>query len=789
MRIVGRYHARMKREHLAALAGLLLTALPVSAGDPIVTTDVLRIRSASSIDVAADGSTAVVAVRSVAPIDSGDTGSARGASREDAGDSDGHHDGKGEPDPGRFVNQSHLYLLRLNDAGAVPRRLTRGNRFDHSPRLSPDGRLMAFVRGRGAGDNDSGNDGESAQVWVMPVDGGEAWPVTDLEHGAGSPRWAPGGRRLLVSSAVEMGDLSGVPAWGSERPSRPWPVEDAASPDDGRPDGSRVEVIEWLENNARDLDPYVISRLEFQGEQSLRGQMRFTHLFLVDASDQSGRDDPRFESTRITHGFYDYRDAMFMPDGRSVLCVSKRPAPDAAGVAHPDRIRATGIWQTPVDGTESRLLVFSEEWSMRSPQPGADGSVVAFVGRRLDEPTFRPSQLGMVSLTADGASEPVWLTEPETFDRSVRSVSWMPARSALVFNTTSMGGFPLMTTGIGLLEPAVIIDEQDGAPVGVNAFGVGGGTIVYSVTSAANPCAIRVRDARGDRLLFDLNTWLAGKDLATPVGGWITRPDGTRVQYWLMEPTDRRAGEKYPLVAEIHGGPSAMWGPGEFTMWHEFQLLCSWGYGVVYANPRGSGGYGYAFQKGNYQNWGDGPAGDVLAAVDQVVLEEWVDQDRLVVTGGSYGGYLTAWIVGHDHRFKAAVAQRGVYDLTTFFGEGNAWRLVRWSMGGYPWDARIRPILQRESPFTSVNRIRTPLLIMHGSRDLRTGVSQSEMLYRALKELGRDVEYVRYPNTGHELSRSGEPHQRMDRLNRIVEFFDRHVQNDRPAPRVRGRAR
>jgi len=156
---------------------------------------------------------------------------------------------------------------------------------------------------------------------------------------------------------------------------------------------------------------------------------------------------------------------------------------------------------------------------------------------------------------------------------------------------------------------------------------------------------------------------------------------------------------------------------------------------------------------------------------------EWNPKDSTWRTG-----YLTAWIVSQDHRFKAAVAQRGVYDLATFFGEGNAWRLVPWEMGGHPWEANVRPVIRRESPFTYVNRIRTPLLIMHASEDLRTGVSQSEMLYRALKVLEKPVEYVRYPNAGHDLSRSGDPRQRMDRLNRIVEFFERYANNERPAP-------
>jgi len=229
-------------------------------------------------------------------------------------------------------------------------------------------------------------------------------------------------------------------------------------------------------------------------------------------------------------------------------------------------------------------------------------------------------------------------------------------------------------------------------------------------------------------------------------------------------------------------------------MWHEFQYFASRGYGIVYSNPRGSGGYGHAFKKGNYQDWGVGPAGDVLAAVDQAVRRErWVDPSRLVTTGGSYAGYLVAWIVSQDQRFQAAVAQRGVYDLGMFMGEGNAWRLIPNHFGGYPWEndaleivanesgneaatPSVRDLLFANSPLTFVDQIQTPLLIMHGDNDLRTGVIQSEVLYKSLKILNRPVEYVRYPRAGHDLSRSGNPRQRMDRILRIHEFLGRYVE-------------
>ena len=162
-------------------------------------------------------------------------------------------------------------------------------------------------------------------------------------------------------------------------------------------------------------------------------------------------------------------------------------------------------------------------------------------------------------------------------------------------------------------------------------------------------------------------------------------------------------------MLEIHGGPAAMWGPGEATMWHEFQVMAAKGYAIVFSNPRGSGGYGNAYRRANFQDWGDGPASDVLAALDDAMRRQrWIDPGRQVVTGGSYAGYLTAWIVSQDSRFRAAVAQRGVYDLDTFFGEGNAWRLIPSHFGGYPWEEER--VLSYNSPLTHVDQIRTPLL-------------------------------------------------------------------------------
>jgi dipeptidyl aminopeptidase/acylaminoacyl peptidase len=169
---------------------------------------------------------------------------------------------------------------------------------------------------------------------------------------------------------------------------------------------------------------------------------------------------------------------------------------------------------------------------------------------------------------------------------------------------------------------------------------------------------------------------------------------------------------------------------------------------------------------------------DILASLDDAMKNNsWIDKDNLFVEGGSYAGYMVAWIVGHDNRFKAANAQRGVYELTTFMGEGNAWRLIPDHFGGYPWDKETKKVLDENSPYSFVSNINTPLLIIHGDQDLRTGVIQSEMLYKSLKILNKPVEYIRYPKEGHELTRSGNPGRMMDHMLRVIEFFERYAKH------------
>jgi len=733
-----------------------LASHAAGAGDPtpITTNDLLRLRTIRDVAVDRLGRFAVISVEAF----------------ERTGDAD-------RPiRPGDCVIRRHLHRIDLEDVDAPPRQLTFGDRRDSSPVLSPDGTRLAFVR---AGESNADDDEDAGtQIWILPLDGGEARQVTRLENGADRPRWSPDGRALVVESRRSLAEIireDGAPTWAPTRPgrSRHDEAERTRSEADGvRPDpgGTLAEVRAWLEGNTADRNPRLVDRIAFQGEKAIEERVRLRQVFLVPIGDDAG--PPR----RLGRGVVDRFDPVFSIDGRSVVMAAR------SGEVHPDEILDARLERVDLaEDASSTVILETAGWAFTDPMPGPDGSLLAFKGRPMDEPFYRGSRIGLIPVAG---GEPIWATDGAELD--VDEFQWSNEAAKILFTAASAGAVPLYAASPATIEPIEMVRLRDGLPAKVGRFAVGGDVIAWSESSSANPSVLRVLVDGTERPVFDANAWLADRHVVRPTEGWVERPDGRRIQYWQLPPLGIESGETAPLILAIHGGPSAMWGPGEATMWLEWQLSASWGFGVVYCNPRGSGGYGEAFQRANHQDWGPGPASDCLAVVDAACGREWVDSDRLVVTGGSYGGYLTAWMIAHDDRFKAAVAQRGVYDLATFYGEGNAFRLVDWAFGGRPFEPRFRELIERNNPFDDVADIETPLLVLHGEQDLRTGVSQSAMMFRALRDLGRPVEYVLYPDAGHDLSRSGDPVQRMDRLDRILEFFTRFVGSKRmlPSPAV-----
>jgi dipeptidyl aminopeptidase/acylaminoacyl peptidase len=328
----------------------------------------------------------------------------------------------------------------------------------------------------------------------------------------------------------------------------------------------------------------------------------------------------------------------------------------------------------------------------------------------------------------------------------------------------SLKGGPVETLVSGEYEMLEYDLSPDGHHVG----------FVASTDRAPYDLYVAELGGSGVQRLTEVNgSWLAARTLGEVENLWFESADGTPVQGWIVKPPDFDPAAQYPLILSIHGGPHAMWTRHEATMWHEWQVQAAAGYVIFACNPRGSDGYGYDFRAAALNRWGEADLPDLLAGLDQVLAKGYVDPERLVVTGGSYGGFMTAWIVGHEDRFKAAVSQRGVYDLVSFYSTTDIPRFAEREFEYAPWENPER--MWKYSPLAYVENIHTPLLIIHSENDYRAPIPAAEGLFVALRRLKREVELVRYPRDGHELSRSGEPRHRVDRLERIVAWFDKHV--------------
>ena len=699
---------------------------------PIVAGDLMKIATTSQIQISPDGSKAVMVVNR-----------------------------KAIKNENEYYYTRHLYLLDLVGS-TEPTQLTFGDKNDLQPQWSPDGKQLAFVR----------VDGEKSQIWLLPLSGGEAHAITKDDYGAGLPRWSPDGKRILYASNIPFYAITGKTPWNFERPGRSQgdePNFKGMKADEKKktlttPDGTLEEVRAWLAKNTSDSNPRVLNRQNLQAELILQPDEEFSHLFLKTV----GSED---KAIQLTSGFQDFQGAEWSRDGKTIICHSR------VYKIHPDREKDSDLWTIDVEAKSAKEFLTWQGYSISNPTYSPDGTQILFYAQSIQNRHATQNQLAVV---AAAGGNPQILTA--TLDRDVNGAVWSADSKTIYFASQTEGEIPVFS--VSAKGGAVI--RLFGNDNGVNDLDVRGDKLVFALTETKNPWEVHILNLKdkSTRQLTKLNEgWMKDKQVIAPKEYWLDRPDGSKVQYWVMEPVGRKEGMKYPTILNIHGGPAAMWGPGIFGMWHEYQLENSWGYGLVYCNPRGSGGYGDKFKKANFKDWGNGPSSDILSSLEDAISKNsWIDKDQLFVEGGSYAGYMVAWLVGHDNRFKAANAQRGVYELTTFMGEGNAWFLVPNDFGGYPWEPETKKLLDSESPYSYVKNINTPLLIIHGDQDLRTGVIQSEMLYKSLKILNKPVEYIRYPKEGHELTRSGNPGRMMDHMLRVIEFFERYVKHPEPVP-------
>ena len=653
--------------------------------------------------------------------------------------------------PGKDGYRSSLWIAPA-DGSEAARQLTVGSKTDTTPRWSPDGRTIAFLSDRGAvlqaggggakpGEAKAPDEG-GTQVWLLPfADGGEARQLTDLPKDVDGLAWSPDGRRLAVVSGA-----------GSAQPVK---EPDRRPEDPPRPDTRLIDRLNYQYNG-----------LGFIND-------RFQRLWLVDA--RTGEAEP------LTRGNHHDRDPQWSPDGRQIAFVSDRHRDADLG------------WRTDiylVDVARRRVRQLSpgrggQEWVAPSWSP--DGRWVAAVGRR----DWRRGEIPQSSLwrirVRDGEAEDLLagsdldaagMMSSDLFPGGEPRLDWMTDGRWIVFAAPVDGSFELWRVGAEdrrierltrdrhyLGRQRVVRLRRGGARVAaVRASGTEPPNVAVGVIPAGRVPAGGVRLRR----VSDL-TGGAWRDigLVPPVERWH-EVDGRRIQGWFIQAPGSARGRPAPVVLEIHGGPATLYG---WSLMWEWQVLAANGTSVYACNPRGSQGYGQAFLTANHGDWGDGPMSDVIGGLDSLIADGLVDPDRMGVTGGSYGGYLTSWIVGHTDRFKAAVTCRSVNDMVSemLSGDLGGPSFGLFEYGVQPWDDW--DLYRRHSPLTYATNVTTPLLIQHAEKDLRCTILQAEELFAVLRSLRKTVRLMRTPDESHELTRSGTPFRRVDNQRLIVEWF------------------
>ena len=617
---------------------------------------------------------------------------------------------------------SEIWLARTDGSGK-PFRLTNPTTEASGPVWSPDGSLLAFTsRREGAPDN----------VWFLRMQGpgGEAYQINGVKA---APRFSPDGQTLLFAWQGDEADSLKNQTWRS----RVSPTAITRGPDPKRFDGRVYTSLPFKADERGYLAP--------------RETRRPAHLYTVPV----GGGTPR----QITKGAIAPADPAWSPDGKRIaLVIDSTDAQEIVAQSQPE------LYVLQLADSSLRRIATGYV-SNGAPAWSPDGATLAFTcskgrGEETDICVIPAAGGTARNLTAGwdlSPGDPEWSPDGKTI-----YVAAETRGNAHLFAVPVAGGGGAVrqaTSGERTLRNFTL--SKDARSVAFVGSDITKPFELYAAALSATgvPSAER-------RLTTTNDSLLTGLTMIPADTFWFTGTGGLRIQGWLMKPHGYQPGRKYPLVLSIHGGPHSNYGN---ILFPEFQMLAAQGYWTLFTNPRGSSGYGHGFTFATRGRWGMEDYQDLMQAVDIVIARGEVDTTRMAVLGGSYGGFMTNWILGHSRRFAVAQTDRSIYNWYSWYGSSDAQGLTEYEFLGAPWESDS--LYRVLSPMTFGDRIATPLLIVHSEEDFRTPITDAEQLFVMLRKRGIPSEFVRYPRSFHGLSRTGPPWLLVDRLERIRTWF------------------
>lgn len=657
-----------------------------------------------------------------------------------------------------------------DDAGAPDRRFTAERVFDleigADPQISPDGRTVVYVRRS----MDRMTDRVRGELWTLDVETGAHRPLVAGEGSAGAPRWSPDGDRLLYMTAaggkpqlkvrymdsgqtLSLAQFEHTPrgaVWSPDGTTIAFTKFTPGTPLKLATPPARPEGAEWAPA-MRVFDDLVF---RFDGQGYL--EEGTSHVFTLTAEGGSPR--------QVTFGEADFGSAEWL--GNGTLLVVGNTAEDRDTDFIESEIFAVDL------ATTERTALTDRDGPDGNPKASPDGTQIAYLGYDDDLKSYQQTDLYVMG--ADG-SEPRLLTG--AFDRSIDQITWRPDGNAVLALIENQGGMDIVSIDLdGEIETAVtgVGGTSFGRPYSGGSFSVSEGrrpTIAYTAASTDRPAEIAVAGRTvDDRVLTDLNGDLLAQVDMAPIEAFTVASsvDGREIEAWVALPPGFTADGSHPMIIEIHGGPFAMYG-AFFAA--EIQRFAAEGYVTVYVNPRGSTGYGEEFAQLIDLAYPGDDAVDLLDVVDDLVARDYVDPDRLFVTGGSGGGILTAWLVGTDDRFAAAASIKPVINwMTMALAADIAPFVKRHWVREKPWE-NADAYLDR-SPIMLIENVTTPTLLMVGEEDWRTPTWEAEQFYTALHLKGVETALIRVPGAAHSIA--ARPSHLIAKVDNIMGWFKRH---------------